>query len=140
MYIYQKIKMRKEERIRIRISKEEKEHWQSYCKKKNISLTDLIINAVQKRMRQRKVKALFREMEHWDKEEWKEGYYLNALAKIVNTRKYMLHKEAETFSTLLHQILLKRQEQIHFLQKLSLFLQRENQKVKISKQRKKSNL
>lgn len=115
--------MRKEERIRIRISKETKEHWQSYCKKKNISLTDLIMNAVQKRMRQRKVKALFREMERWDKEEWKEGYYLNALAKIVNTRKYMLHKEAEAFSALLHQILLKRQDQIHFLQKVSLFLQ-----------------
>ena len=111
----------KEELIIIRIQKSRKENWKALCKKKQISLTSLIIDSVEKRILDDERRKVLAFIEKQDNVFAKIETNINQVAKIANGQKFISEKELNNFSNQLNKIAdLKKQQNEVFIKIYSL--------------------
>ena len=103
--------MEKEVRIFIRIQKDRKNNWKKLCLKKNITLSSLIIDSVEKRILDDERRKVLMFIENQDNVFVKIETNINQVAKIVNAQKFISSKELEDFSKNLLEITILKQEQ-----------------------------
>lgn len=114
--------MEKEVRIYIRIQKNRKENWKKLCKKKNISLSSLIIDSVENRILEDEERKVMVFIERQDNIFGKIENNINQIAKIANTQKFLSESEFRYFKKQLEKIIiLKEQQNKIFLEIYSLF-------------------
>ena len=89
--------MGKEQLIIIRIQKNQKEHWKKICKKKNITLTNLITASVENRIFEDERRTILAFIEKQDNIFIKIETNINQIARIVNAQKLMSTKELNYF-------------------------------------------
>ena len=113
--------MEKEVRIFVRIQKYRKENWKTLCKKKQISLTSLIIDSVEKRILDDERRKVLAFIEKQDNIFGKIENNINQVAKIANGQKFISEKEFNNFSNQLNKIAdLKKQQNEVFIKIYSL--------------------
>ena len=101
----------KEGLILIRIQKSRKESWKTLCKEKQISLTSLIIDSVEKRILDDERRKVLAFIEKQDNVFAKIETNINQVAKIANGQKFISEKELHNFSNQLNKIAgLKKQQ------------------------------
>ena len=111
----------KEGLILIRIQKSRKESWKTLCKEKQISLTSLIIDSVEKRILDNERRNVIAFIEKQDNIFTKIETNINQIAKIANGQKFISEKELHNFSNQLNEIAtLKNQQNEIFLKIYSL--------------------
>lgn len=111
----------KEDLIIIRIQKFRKENWKTICKKKNISLTSLIINSVENRIMDDERRKILAFIEKQDNVFIKIETNINQIARIVNAQKFISAQDLNDFSDKLSEIaLLKKQQNEVFLKIFSM--------------------
>lgn len=103
--------MEKEVRIFIRIQKDRKDNWKKLCLKKNITLSSLIIDSVEKRILDDERRKVLMFIENQDNVFVKIETNINQVAKIVNAQKFISSEELEGFSKNLLEITILKQEQ-----------------------------
>ena len=118
--------------IKIRIKKSKKDIWKKNCKEKGITLTNLIIDSVEKRTwdsERRKAMAfiekqvnLFAKVEN----------NINQLAKYVNGQKFMTPQQANEFNIYLKEVKRLKQEQNEILMKPYRFIANDSEDFKFS--------
>ncbi|MGA9211201.1 hypothetical protein [Kaistella sp.] len=87
----------KNDYIKIRISTNRKENWKKICSKKNISLTNLIINSVENRILDDERRKVLAFIEKQDNIFIKIETNINQLAKMVNSQKFISKTEFDEF-------------------------------------------
>ena len=113
--------MEKEVRIFVRIQKYRKENWKTLCKEKQISLTSLIIDSVEKRILDDERRKVLAFIEKQDNIFAKIETNINQVAKIANGQKFISEKELNNFSNQLNKIAdLKKQQNEVFIKIYSL--------------------
>lgn len=113
--------MVKEKLIILRIENSKKEDWQKQCAKRHISLTSLIINAVEGRIQDDEKRKIVTFIEKQDNLFVKIETNINQVAKIVNGQKFISEIELKNFSEKLSEIaILKKQQNEMFEQIYSL--------------------
>jgi hypothetical protein len=111
----------KEGLILIRIQKSRKESWKTLCKEKQISLTSLIIDSVEKRILDDERRKILAFIEKQDNVFAKIETNINQVAKIANGQKFINEKELNNFSNQLNKIAdLKKQQNEVFIKIYSL--------------------
>ncbi len=111
----------KEDRIIIRVQKFRKENWKTLCSKKQISLTSLIIDSVEKRILDDERRKVLAFIEKQDNVFAKIETNINQFAKIANGQKFISEKELHNFSNQLNEIAdLKKQQNEVFIKIYSL--------------------
>ncbi len=103
--------MEKEVRIFIRIQKYRKENWKKLCLKKNITLSSLIIDSVEKRILDDERRAMLLFIEKQDNIFGKIENNINQVAKIANGQKFISENELRNFSDKLSEIIILKKEQ-----------------------------
>ena len=101
----------KEGLILIRIQKSRKESWKTLCKEKQISLTSLIIDSVEKRILDDERRKVLAFIEKQDNVFAKIENNINQVAKIANGQKFISEKELRNFSDKLNEIADLKQQQ-----------------------------
>lgn len=101
----------KDEVILIRIKSEKKKNWKTICSNKQISLTSLIINSVEKRIMDDERRTVLAFIEKQDNIFGKIENNINQVAKIANGQKFISEKELRNFSDKLAEILILKKEQ-----------------------------
>ncbi|KUJ50055.1 hypothetical protein [Chryseobacterium sp. JAH] len=94
----------KKDYVKIRISLSQKEKWKSLCKEKNISITSLIINSVEKRIMDDERRNVLEFIEKQDNVFVKIETNINQVAKIVNTQRFISPRELDEFLEKLSEI------------------------------------
>lgn len=113
--------MEKEVRIFIRIQKSRKENWKKICLKKQISLTNLIIDSVENRILEDERRKVLAFLESQDNIFSKIETNINQIAKIANGQKFISEKKLQNFSIQLKEIRdLKKQQNEIFIKIYSL--------------------
>lgn len=111
----------KEGLIIIRIQKSRKEGWKTLCKKKQISLTSLIIDSVDNKILDDERRKVLAFIEKQDNIFAKIENNINQVAKIANGQKFISEKELNNFSNQLNEIAnLKKQQNEIFIKIYSL--------------------
>ena len=87
-----------------RIKQDRKENWKKTCLERNISLTSLIIDSVEKRLMDDERRKVFTFIEKQDNIFSKIENNINQVAKIVNGQKFITESQLELFSTQLSKI------------------------------------
>ncbi|CAA7197008.1 hypothetical protein [Chryseobacterium potabilaquae] len=85
-------------RIFIRLEKSQKSQWKSICRKKNISLTSLIINAVDNRIMDDERRRVLLFIEKQDNIFAKIENNINQVARYVNGQKFISISDVKTFN------------------------------------------
>jgi hypothetical protein len=101
----------KDEKILFRISTQKKNDWKKICQKKNISLTSLIINSVDKRIMDDERRIILSFIESQDNVFVKIETNINQIAKITNSQKFISPTALEDFTKRLTEIAILKQEQ-----------------------------
>ncbi|MCD1117520.1 hypothetical protein [Chryseobacterium turcicum] len=96
--------MEKEVRIFIRIQKDRKENWKELCSKKQISLTNLIIDSVENRIMDDERRKVLAFIEKQDNLFVKIETNINQVAKFANAQKYISPTDLQYFSNKLSEI------------------------------------
>lgn len=110
--------MVKEHIIKIRIEKSKKEDWKRFCAAKNISLTSLIINSVERKILDDERKKILVFIENQDNLFVKIETNINQVAKIVNRQKYISDLELKNFSGQLVEIVTLKKKQNRIFEKI----------------------
>ena len=110
--------MVKEHIIKIRIEKSKKEDWKRFCAAKNISLTSLIINSVERKILDDERKKILVFIENQDNLFVKIETNINQVAKIVNRQKYISDLELKNFSGQLVEIVTLKKKQNKIFEKI----------------------
>ena len=110
--------MVKEHIIKIRIEKSKKEDWKRFCAAKNISLTSLIINSVERKILDDERKKILVFIENQDNLFVKIETNINQVAKIVNRQKYISDLELKNFSGQLVEIATLKKKQNRIFEKI----------------------
>ena len=110
--------MEKEVRIFIRIQKYRKENWKKLCLKKNITLSSLIIDSVEKRILDDESRQILAFIEKQDNIFGKIENNINQFAKIANGQKFISENELSNFSDKLSEIIVLKKEQNEIFTKI----------------------
>ena len=97
--------------IKFRIEKNTKEGWKKLCRKKNISLSSLIIDSVENRILDDERRTILTFIEKQDNLFVKIETNINQVAKVVNTQKFMSATDLRDFSNKLLEIATLKKEQ-----------------------------
>lgn len=107
--------------IILRVEREKKIEWKKNCKKKNISLSSLIVDAVDGNLLENEKREILRFIEKQDNIFSKIETNINQIAKIANAQKYIKKKEFLEFTAKQDEILaLKKQQNEIFLKIYSM--------------------
>ena len=100
--------------IFLRISKDRKNTWKKLCIKKNITLTSLIINSVERKILDDERRKILMFIEKQDNIFGKIETNINQVAKKVNGQKFISELELKSFTDKLNEItdLKKKQNEI----------------------------
>ncbi|WHF51942.1 hypothetical protein QGN23_01370 [Chryseobacterium gotjawalense] len=112
----------KNDYIKIRISTNRKENWKKICSKKNISLTNLIINSVENRILDDERRKVLAFIEKQDNIFIKIETNINQLAKIVNSQKFISKTEFDEFRNELKIISKLKEKQNEMFEKIYAML------------------
>lgn len=111
----------KDGQIIIRIQKQRKDNWNKLCQKKNISLTNLIINSVENRILDNERREILLFIDKQDNIFSKIETNINQIAKIANSQKFIKKQDLDYFNSQLELIKgLKRQQNEIFIKIYSL--------------------
>lgn len=116
--------MEKEVRIFIRIQKYRKENWKKHCLKKNITLSSLIIDSVEKRILDDERRQILAFVEKQDNIFGKIENNINQIAKIANGQKFISENEFRNFSDKLSEIVILKKQQNEIFTKIYAMLSR----------------
>lgn len=97
--------------IKFRIEMQKKDKWKKICSEKNISLTSLIIQSVEKRLLDDERKLVLEFIEKQDNIFGKIENNINQFAKIANSKKDISNTDLNTFNHLLGEIVTLKTEQ-----------------------------
>ena len=103
--------MEKEDYLKIRISKSQKSRWKTICKKRNISLTSLIIHSVEGRIEDDERRKALAFIESQDNIFKKIETNINQVAKMVNGQRYISEIQLKDFTTQLQSIVQLKEKQ-----------------------------
>lgn len=112
----------KNDYIKIRISTNRKENWKKICSKKNISLTNLIINSVENRILDDERRKVLAFIEKQDNIFIKIETNINQLAKIANSQKFISKTEFDEFRNELKIISKLKEKQNEIFEKIYAML------------------
>lgn len=112
----------KNDYIKIRISTNRKENWKKICSKKNISLTNLIINSVENRILDDERRKVLAFIEKQDNIFIKIETNINQLAKIANSQKFISKTEFDEFRNELKIISKLKEKQNEMFEKIYAML------------------
>jgi hypothetical protein len=110
--------MEKEVRIFIRVQKYRKENWKKICVKKQISLTNLIIDSVENRILDNERRKILVFLEKQDNLFTKIETNINQVARIVNTQKFISKQDLKNFNEELKTIIELKQQQNEIFKKI----------------------
>ena len=114
----------KDEMILIRIKAQKKKDWKNLCSKKQISMTSLIINSVEKRIMDDERRTVLAFIEKQDNIFGKIENNINQVAKIANGQKFISENELRNFSDKLLEIVILKKEQNEIFTKIYAMLSR----------------
>ncbi len=118
------IDQQKDEVIFFRIKSNKKKDWKKICSNKQISLTSLIINSVEKRIMDDERRAVLAFIEKQDNIFGKIETNINQVAKIANSQKFISENEIRKFSNKLSEIIILKKEQNEMFTKIYAMLSR----------------
>ena len=101
----------KQDLILLRISKSQKFRWKTICKKRNISLTGLIIHSVEGRIQDDERRKVLAFIEIQDNIFKKIETNINQVAKMVNGQRYISEIQLKDFTTQLQSIVELKEKQ-----------------------------
>ncbi|MGC4130242.1 MAG: hypothetical protein QM564_11965 [Bergeyella sp.] len=108
-------------RIFIRIEKDRKNYWKKLCSKRQVSLTQLILDSVENRLlddERRKILAFIEKQENIFA---KVENNINQFARIANAQKFVSENEIKKFNILLSEVVeLKKEQKNIFIKILSM--------------------
>lgn len=110
--------MDKENFIKLRIENSRKENWKKQCEIRNISLTSLIIDAVENRILEDERSNILTFIEKQDNMFVKIETNINQIAKIVNTQKSINNCDLANFSEKLNEITILKKQQNEMFEKI----------------------
>ena len=102
----------------IRIQKYRKENWKKLCLKKNITLSSLIIDSVEKRILDDESRQILAFVEKQDNIFGKIETNINQVAKIANGQKFISENELSNFADKLSEIIVLKKEQNEIFTKI----------------------
>ncbi len=108
--------------IIFRLSKRKKEYWKRICKKRDIALTDLIIDSVDGRISKFERRGIMAFIEKQDNIYAKIENNINQFAKIANTKKNVSENELKKFNDSLAYLADLRNKEKKIFSKILLFL------------------
>lgn len=108
----------KEKFIKLRIENSRKENWKKQCEIRNISLTSLIIDAVENRILEDERSNILTFIEKQDNMFVKIETNINQIAKIVNTQKSINNCDLANFSEKLNEITILKKQQNEMFEKI----------------------
>ncbi len=109
-------------RIDLRVSKETKEKWLQICEKRDLAMTDLIIDSVDKRISKSERRGVMAFIEKQDNIYSKIENNINQFAKIANTQKSVSENELKRFNDSLSILSQLRKEEKDIFSKIFLLL------------------
>ncbi len=111
----------KKGRTFIRIEKERKNRWKELCEKRNISLSQLILDSVENRLLDNERRKILTFIEKQENIFAKVENNINQFAKIANAQKFISENELKNFNHLFQEVVkLKAEQKKIFMQILSL--------------------
>lgn len=113
---------KKDSEINIRIDAKEKQKWKLYCRKQDITITDLIISSVKRKMTDNERRKAMAFIEKQVNLFAKVENNINQLAKYVNGQKFMTPQQANEFEVYLKAVKKLKQEQNEILMKTYHFI------------------
>lgn len=119
---------RKDAEIKIRMTTELKQKWKLHCSKRNISLTDLIISSVNKKMNDDERKKVLAFIEKQDNLFAKVENNINQLARIANGQKFLTQGQMQEYLKLYEIITSLKEEQNLIFKKIYAFISRDDSK------------
>lgn len=120
---------RKDAEIKIRTTTELKQKWKLHCSKRNISLTDLIISSVNKKMSYDERRQVLLFIEKQDNLFAKVENNINQLAKIANGQKFLTEGQMKLYLELYDKITSLKEEQNSIFKKIYAFISRDDSEV-----------
>lgn len=118
------------ESIIFRIEKSKKEEWKRFCEEKGMTLTSLIINAVEGRTWSSERREALEFIEKQGNLFAKVENNINQLAKYVNGQKFMTPQQANEFEVYLKAVKKLKQEQNEILMKTYHFIANDSENFK----------
>ena len=116
------MKEEKSETIKIRIEKSTKTKWKNRCSEKNITLSQLIIGSVEKRLFDDERRKILTFIEKQDNIFKKVENNINQFAKVANSQKYISENELKVFSKKLDEVEKLKKEQNSIFSKIYFML------------------
>ena len=120
------------ENIIFRIEKSKKEEWKRYCKEKEITLTNLIINSVEGRAWDNERKKALEFIEKQGNLFAKVENNINQQAKFINSQKFMTKEQMIQFGNDLAEVIKLKREQNEILMKTYRFIANDSKDFKFS--------
>lgn len=102
---------RKKKRIEIRVDELQKEKWTKLCRMNNITMTDLIVSSVEKKLLSNDRTSIVKYIEKQDNYFSKVENNINQFAKIANAQKFISNNEMASFNRLLEEVSELKKEQ-----------------------------
>lgn len=101
----------KEAIIKFRIEVKRKISWKNICTSRNISLSEMIIDSVEKRLPNYERRKVLSFIEKQDNSFAKVENNINQIARIANSQKFLSKNDFDSFNLMLKEILRLKQEQ-----------------------------
>ncbi|KFC18323.1 hypothetical protein IO89_17635 [Epilithonimonas lactis] len=101
----------KEAIIKFRIEVKRKISWKNICTRRNISLSEMIIDSVEKRLPNYERRKVLSYIEKQDNSFAKVENNINQIARIANSQKFLSKNDFDSFNLILKEILRLKQEQ-----------------------------
>lgn len=108
----------KKNEIKFRIEIERKKKWKKFCSDKNISLTSLIINSVERKILENDRRQIIAFIEKQDNLFVKIETNINQVAKIVNGQKFISEIELKNFLNQLLELAILKKKQNEMFEKI----------------------
>lgn len=108
----------KTETIKLRIEKQKKQTWKRYCIEKQITISSLIINSVERRILDDERKAILKFIEKQDNLFVKIETNINQVARIVNGQKHITELELRKFSEQMFTVIKLKEKQNLIFEKI----------------------
>lgn len=120
--------MKIDDTIKFRIRTEEKKKWKKYCEKEGISITELILASVKKRMTDRDRRRIIKFLDTQDNIFAKVENNINQLARIANAQKFLLPSQQQQFLDYLEQLVNLRTQQTKTITSIYRFMAKDDSK------------
>lgn len=102
---------KKEAMLILRIESHRKNSWKEICKKRNITLSEMVIDSVEDRLPNDERRKVLAFIEKQDNKFAKIENNINQVARIANSQKFLSKEDFNSFNLMLKEVLRLKQEQ-----------------------------